>query len=63
MSNSRLYAYFDGRFVPFDDAKVSVMTHALSYGTGVFEGLRGYWNAEAETLYVVKLREHFLRFL
>lgn len=63
MSDSRWFAYFDGRFVPFDDAKVSVMTHALSYGTGVFEGIRGYWNAERETLFAVRLREHFLRFI
>ena len=62
MNNSRLYAYFKGDIVPFEDAKISVMTHALSYGTGVFEGIRGYWNDERETLYVVKLREHFTRF-
>ena len=63
MSTNRGYAFFDGRFVPFEDAKISVMTHALSYGTGVFEGIRGYWNAEQETLYVVRLREHFIRFI
>jgi len=62
VSTSRLYAYFDGSIVPFENAKVSVMTHALSYGTGVFEGIRAYWNDERETLYVVKLREHFIRF-
>ena len=44
MTTSRLYAYFEGDIVPFEDARVSVMTHALSYGTGVFEGIRGYWN-------------------
>lgn len=63
MNNTPGFAYFHGQFVPFDDAKVSVMTHALSYGTGVFEGIRGYWNADKETLFVVKLREHYLRFL
>jgi branched-chain amino acid aminotransferase len=63
VSDSCRYAYFDGRFVPFEDAKVSVMTHALSYGTGVFEGIRAYWNEEKQTLYVVKLRDHFLRFI
>ncbi|HLJ65952.1 MAG TPA: branched-chain amino acid transaminase [Chloroflexota bacterium] len=57
------YAFFGGEIVPFDQAKVSVMTHAFNYGTGVFEGIRGYWNGEAETTYIVKLREHFLRFL
>jgi branched-chain amino acid aminotransferase len=63
VSVSPRYAYFDGRFVPFEDAKVSVMTHALSYGTGVFEGIRAYWNADKGTLYVVQPREHFLRFI
>ena len=54
-------AYFDGAFVPFADAKVSLATHALQYGTGVFEGIRGYWNASQEELYVFRLREHFER--
>ncbi len=63
MNEARRYAYFQGDFVPMEEAKVSVMTHALSYGTGVFEGIRGYWNDDRGTLYVVKLREHFLRFL
>jgi len=47
--------------VPFADAKVSIATHALQYGTGVFEGIRAYWNAPAEQLYVFRLREHFER--
>ena len=54
-------AYFDGGFVAFADAKVSIATHALQYGTGVFEGIRGYWNASQEELYVFRLREHFER--
>jgi branched-chain amino acid aminotransferase len=57
------YAFFQGRIVPFDEAKVGVMTHALNYGTGVFEGIRGYWNEEKEEVYVFRLREHFIRFL
>ena len=55
------WAYFDGDFVPLADAKVSVMTHALNYGTGVFEGIRAYWNAPHEQLYGLHLREHFER--
>jgi len=35
----------------------------LNYGTGIFEGIRGYWNGEEEQLYVFRLREHFERFL
>jgi len=54
-------AYLDGAFVPFGDAKVSIATHALQYGTGVFEGIRAYWNAAGEQLYVFRLREHFER--
>ena len=55
------WAYMDGAFVPFADAKVSVATHALQYGTGIFEGIRGYWNAAHEEIYVFRLREHFER--
>jgi branched-chain amino acid aminotransferase len=55
------YAYFQGKIVPLEQAKVSVMTHALNYGTGVFEGIRGYWNEKAEEIYIVQLRAHFER--
>ena len=54
--------YFGGQILPMADAKVSVATHALNYGTGCFEGIRAYWNAEDEQLYVLKLREHYERF-
>ena len=57
------YAYFQGSIVPIEQAKVSVMTHAFNYGTGVFGGLRGYWNADAEQLYVFRPREHMTRLL
>jgi len=55
------YAFFKGKIVPFSEAKISIMTHAFNYGTAVFEGIRGYWNAEKEQMYVVKLREHYER--
>ena len=54
-------AYHDGKFVPLADAKVSIATHALQYGTGVFEGIRAYWNPAHEQLYVFRLHEHFER--
>ena len=53
--------YFEGRFVPLRDAKVSVMTHAFMYGTATFEGIRAYWNEEHGKLYGLKLREHVER--
>ena len=55
------WAYHDGSFRPLADAHVSIATHALNYGTGVFEGIRAYWNAREEQLYVFRLREHFER--
>lgn len=57
------HAYFRGRIVPYEEAKVGVMTHALNYGTGVFAGIRGYWNAEEAELFVFRPHDHFRRFL
>jgi len=51
----------DGRFVPVEDARISIATHAFNYGTACFEGIRGYWNAEHEQVYVVRLVEHLQR--
>lgn len=39
-------AYFQGKFLPFGDAKISIATHALHYGTGAFGGLRGVVNPQ-----------------
>lgn len=57
------YAYFEGKIVPIDEAKVSVMTHAFNYGTGAFGGLRGYWNDETQDLYIFRPLDHFKRLL
>ncbi|HXT34895.1 MAG TPA: branched-chain amino acid transaminase [Chloroflexota bacterium] len=54
--------FFEGRFVPAGEAKVSVMTHALNYGTGCFEGIRGYATATGDVL-IFRLREHIRRLL
>jgi branched-chain amino acid aminotransferase len=55
------HAFFDGKFVPIEQAKVSVMTHAFNYGTGCFEGIRAYWNEDHQQLYVFRLKEHYER--
>lgn len=55
------YAYFRNEFTPLAEAKVGIVTHALNYGTGCFEGIRGNWNAEAEQLYLFRLADHFAR--
>lgn len=57
------YAFFEGRIVPFAEAKVSVGTHALQYGTGAFAGIRGYLDADGETINVFRLPDHADRLL
>ncbi|WP_223258235.1 branched-chain amino acid transaminase [Thermogemmatispora tikiterensis] len=57
------YAFFEGRVVPIAEAKVSIATHALQYGTACFEGIRAYWNPNHEQLYVLKMREHYQRMM
>ncbi len=57
------FAFFRGAFVPIAEARLSITSHVVNYGTGCFEGIRGYWNAEAEQLYVFRLREHYERLL
>jgi branched-chain amino acid aminotransferase len=59
--NANRFAFFNGEFVPIEQAQVSVMTAALNYGLGVFEGIRAYWNADDAQLYVFHLREHMER--
>ncbi|MGB9125318.1 MAG: branched-chain amino acid transaminase [Nitrosotalea sp.] len=54
------FVWFDGKIVKEEDAKVPVMTHAIHYGTSVFEGLRGYWNSK--NLYIFRLDDHIKRF-
>jgi branched-chain amino acid aminotransferase len=50
-----------GEFRRYEDARVGLLTHGLNYGTGCFEGIRGYWNATERELYILQLREHFER--
>jgi branched-chain amino acid aminotransferase len=57
------HAYFQGKIVPYSEAKVGVATHALNYGTAVFGGLRGYWNEDKKKLFVFRPLEHYQRFL
>lgn len=57
------YAFFRGQIVAYNEVKLGVLTHALNYGTGVFGGLRGYWNEEEDQLFVFRPHDHFRRFL
>ena len=44
------YAYFKKKFVPLAEANINIMTHALHYGTGIFEGIRGNWNEDQQQI-------------
>jgi len=55
------YAYFHKQFVPLSEAKINVMTHALHYGTAIFEGIRGNWNAAQQQIYIFRMKEHYER--
>lgn len=61
MDLSSTIVYAGGSFRRYDEAKVGLLTHGLQYGTGCFEGIRGYWNAQDKELHLVLLREHYQR--
>lgn len=48
----------DGKFIPYEDAVIHVMSPAVKYGLSVFEGLRAYKNEKDGTVYVFRLQEH-----
>ena len=56
-------AFHKGELMPLEQATVGIMTHALHYGTSIFEGIRGNWNEEDEKLYLFLLEEHYERML
>ena len=53
------YIWFDGEMVPWADANVHVLSHALHYGTGVFEGIRAYETPDGTEVF--RLTEHMVR--
>ncbi len=55
------WVYFEGEFARYHDAKLGLMTHALHYGTGCFEGIRAYWNARQEQLHLLQAPAHYDR--
>lgn len=55
--------YFEGKFVPLEEATLTVKTHAFMYGTSLFEGIRGYWLPESREICIFRMREHYDRLL
>ena len=60
-ADPNLIVYFGGQYMPLREARVGILTHALHYGTGVFEGIRAYWDEAAQELFVMRPRDHYER--
>lgn len=56
-----LLCYFEGKVMPLSEAKVGILTHAFSYGTGCFEGIRAYFNEDHGQLYIFRPIDHYER--
>ncbi|MGA8533559.1 MAG: branched-chain amino acid transaminase [Candidatus Tumulicola sp.] len=63
MDLSSMIVYAGGDFRRYEDAKVGLLTHGLQYGTGCFEGIRGYWVPEEDELFLVLIRDHYERLI
>jgi branched-chain amino acid aminotransferase len=61
MNINESIVFAEGGYRRYGDARVGLLTHGLNYGTGCFEGIRGYWQADERELYLLQLREHFER--
>lgn len=61
MDLSQRTVFLNGEFRKYEDAKVGLLTHGLQYGTGCFEGIRGYWDQGERELRLLMLREHYER--
>lgn len=55
------YIFLNGQYVPYEDAKIHVLTPAAKYGATVYEGLRGYWVDSRDQLYLFRLDDHIKR--
>ena len=62
MTNPR-YAFFEEKIVPIEQAKIDIRTNALQYGTGIFEGIRSYWNEKTKTSFVFRMEDHYKRLM
>ncbi len=59
MEGATDHIWMDGEFIPWDEAKVHVLTHSLHYGLGVFEGIRCYETTKGPGIF--RLDEHVRR--
>ena len=53
--------HINKQFMPLSDAKISILTHALHYGTGCFDGIRGQWDSEQGQIFLFRVGDHYQR--
>jgi branched-chain amino acid aminotransferase len=61
MPSLDILVWFQNRLVRLAEANVSVLTHAFNYGTGLFEGIRGYYDQQNQDLFLFRMLEHYRR--
>lgn len=59
--NPNTIVWFQDRFTRLSEANVNILTHGLNYGTGVFEGIRGYYDAKQKELFLCRVVDHYER--
>ena len=59
MSNYSQNIWFNGEVIPFNEARIHILSHVIHYGTGVFEGIKCYNTPNGPAVF--KLKEHMVR--
>lgn len=57
------FAFFEGKIIPTELAKVNIMTNALQYGNAIIGGIRGYLSSDKKNVNIFRLEDHYSRFL
>ncbi len=55
------YIWFNEEIIPFEEAKIHVLTPTAFFGVSVFEGIRAYWNSEQKELFSFRAHDHYKR--
>jgi branched-chain amino acid aminotransferase len=61
VAHPNTWVFYEGEFARYHDVHLGLMTHALHYGTAVFEGIRAYWNQKRSQLYLLQGAAHYER--
>lgn len=56
-------SFFEGQFIPTEQANLGIKNHSFLYGTAIFEGIRGYWLPETGQVSIFRMKEHYERIL